>query len=541
MNGPRTRLLVILAVIGALGAPAATAKTYKVGPGESIQTAVDLAGAGDTVKVKGMHRENVAVAVAGLTLRGEGATIDGQYLGACVSVTADDVTVEGFKLINGSSGLNGVGHRLRFLDNTIRNAKVDSILVYGDDATIESNHLFHGDGILVEADNSTSETTIAHNDLRWCGALYGETGAFVVLGNDIRNGDGIYIEADHPSATTQIAGNKLSAVTQEGIDVSCDGGGELRIESNDIDRGDDDGIRVTRKGSGAATVHKNDVDRVSGKGFYVSHEGSALLRVTKNTITNAEGNGYEINAESSGGVEVEDCSAVGCEENGVEIECTGDGDATVRDVEVRYAKEHAILVDNSAGSGDAFVYDSDIRDVVQSGIRLVGSFMTVEGCTVRHCGYEGIDVQANTTNIRDNVVRVCGNNGILIDPPNTFTGGSSKNNSVKKCGLDGIRVVDVDFYYVQFNDCRQNLGDGIDFQGGAMGWITDNSCHDNAHEGIDNSAVGTQIADNECFGNGGEIGPDIAGKGDGNGTTGINSTGNVFGTGGLTTLQRLDQ
>src|SRR3954464_15819403 len=46
-----------------------------VGPGDSIQAAVDAADPGDTILVYGTHRENVAVQTDGLTLRGIGATI----------------------------------------------------------------------------------------------------------------------------------------------------------------------------------------------------------------------------------------------------------------------------------------------------------------------------------------------------------------------------------------------------------------------------------------------------------------------------------
>src|SRR5215470_19595681 len=47
-----------------------------VGPGASIQAAVDAAQPGDTIVVTGRHRENVAVTTDGITLRGAGAVLE---------------------------------------------------------------------------------------------------------------------------------------------------------------------------------------------------------------------------------------------------------------------------------------------------------------------------------------------------------------------------------------------------------------------------------------------------------------------------------
>jgi nitrous oxidase accessory protein NosD len=62
----------------ALLAWASTAQAQRatvVGPGDSIQAAVDAAEPGDTILVFGTHRENVAIETDGLTLRGVGAVI----------------------------------------------------------------------------------------------------------------------------------------------------------------------------------------------------------------------------------------------------------------------------------------------------------------------------------------------------------------------------------------------------------------------------------------------------------------------------------
>src|ERR671913_770618 len=64
---------VALAVtkIGSAGAQSAV-----VGPGESIQKAVNAAHPGDTIVVRGVHREDVVIRKDGIKLRGEDAVIE---------------------------------------------------------------------------------------------------------------------------------------------------------------------------------------------------------------------------------------------------------------------------------------------------------------------------------------------------------------------------------------------------------------------------------------------------------------------------------
>src|SRR5438105_15640517 len=50
--------------------------TVVVGPGESIQVAVDQAQPGDTILVRGLHHENVAITKDGITLRGRAAVLE---------------------------------------------------------------------------------------------------------------------------------------------------------------------------------------------------------------------------------------------------------------------------------------------------------------------------------------------------------------------------------------------------------------------------------------------------------------------------------
>src|SRR5882672_9854759 len=69
----------------------------------TIQEAVDAAVAGDTVKVsKGYYSENVVVSTSGITLKGSTSVIiNGGYHDNCITVNANDVTIDSFTLENG--------------------------------------------------------------------------------------------------------------------------------------------------------------------------------------------------------------------------------------------------------------------------------------------------------------------------------------------------------------------------------------------------------------------------------------------------------
>src|ERR671933_1713803 len=74
---PVVLLSVLLAVAGGVGsARAQDAAAVIVGPGESIQKAINAAHPGDTIVVRGVHREDVIIRKDGIKLRGEDAVIE---------------------------------------------------------------------------------------------------------------------------------------------------------------------------------------------------------------------------------------------------------------------------------------------------------------------------------------------------------------------------------------------------------------------------------------------------------------------------------
>ena len=69
-------LLMASGLALAAGVGSAAAESSVVGPGESIQKAVNASDPGDTIVVRGVHREDVAIRKDGIKLRGEDAVIE---------------------------------------------------------------------------------------------------------------------------------------------------------------------------------------------------------------------------------------------------------------------------------------------------------------------------------------------------------------------------------------------------------------------------------------------------------------------------------
>ena len=69
-------LLMASGITLAAGVGSAAADSSVVGPGESIQKAINAAHPGDTIIVRGVHKEDVIIRKNGIKLRGDDAVIE---------------------------------------------------------------------------------------------------------------------------------------------------------------------------------------------------------------------------------------------------------------------------------------------------------------------------------------------------------------------------------------------------------------------------------------------------------------------------------
>jgi parallel beta-helix repeat protein len=235
----RVLLVCVLAFLVALaaGIGSAGAQSSVVGPGESIQKAINAADPGDTIVVRGVHREDVVIRKDGIKLRGDDAVIEAParakadspcsraFGPEAICVLGDeniktgklegqrvsDVSVSGFT-IRGFKIAGKVGESAYVIDLTgARNATVVGNRLIGNVAK----------GILAF---SSINTTVARNDITGAprGEIEGEgisisDGRNTKIVNNVVKDYWIGIEADANSVNTTIAGNKSIGNSLTGI------------------------------------------------------------------------------------------------------------------------------------------------------------------------------------------------------------------------------------------------------------------------------------------------------------------------------------
>jgi parallel beta-helix repeat protein len=292
--------VVLAATIGSAGAD-----SLVVGQGESIQKAVNAADPGDTIVVRGVHREDVIITKNGIKLRGDDATLrpparaDSPCAPTGICVLGDfnpetgeltgprvrDVSVSGFTF----RGFNDKGAWV--IDVVAaRNATVVGNRLTGNGAngisfalsvnsTIANNHVIgspepaeHGilDG------GASRDTKIVNNVVR--GYVYGinveENTNTTIAGNDlIGNELGVLV---NESTGTKIVSNDITDST--GLATGIVESPGTKILSNDISRSGESGIVMfapEQANSDAKVVGNN----ISGGawGMYVANIKGGLI------------------------------------------------------------------------------------------------------------------------------------------------------------------------------------------------------------------------------------------------------------------------
>ncbi|MGI9122841.1 MAG: right-handed parallel beta-helix repeat-containing protein [Rubrobacter sp.] len=258
-------LLVASGVALAAGIGSAGAQSSVVGPGESIQKAINAADPGDTIVVKGVHREDVVIRKNGIKLRGDDAVIEaptranadspcpaicvlgdanletGELTGPRVSdVSVSGFTIRGFKdkaafLIDvlGARNTTVVGNRVtgnvangmafgRSVNTTIANNHViggpetaeKGILLGGFNShTKIVNNVVRSYNFGVDANQSTN-TTIAGNDLSghsFAAILINDSPGTKIVSNDMsRSGVVGTVVLGQKAANAKLVGNNIS-------------------------------------------------------------------------------------------------------------------------------------------------------------------------------------------------------------------------------------------------------------------------------------------------------------------------------------------
>jgi parallel beta-helix repeat protein len=287
---PVVVLAVLLAVVGGVGSARAQGAAMLVGPGESIQKAINAADPGDTIVVRGVHREDLVIRKNGIKLRGFGnAVIEvparakadspcSKAFGPGAICLLGDVNVKTGKL---------TGQRQRVSDVsvsgfTIRGFKATFILEgsFARNATVVGNRIT-GDPAGGIAFGKSVNTTIAKNHVPETGILVNSSSRTKIVNNVVRSvpEDHSAIEATESHDTT-IAGNDLIG-NWGGVFVSDSTG--TKMLSNDITDSTFLGIAVFD--SPDTEILSNVVRRNEVDGIFLGGQKSRNAKVVGNNIS----------------------------------------------------------------------------------------------------------------------------------------------------------------------------------------------------------------------------------------------------------------
>jgi len=268
-------LLVASGLVLTAGVGFAAADSSVVGPGESIQKAINAADPGDTIIVRGVHREDVTIRKDGIKLRGDDAVIKpparadspcsrafgpeaicifgglnvqtGEITGPRVS----DVSVSGFT-IRGFQG--GQGDSITF--------SIDAL--HARDTTLAGNRVVGNAGGGIAVSTGSINTTIVNND---------------VIGNANSNASGIFVEF---SSNTTLAKNTVRNFPEGENAIEAIEATNTTIAGNDL-VGNWLGVFIVD--SPETKILSNDMSRTGDVGTYVAGQKSRNAKVAGNNIS----------------------------------------------------------------------------------------------------------------------------------------------------------------------------------------------------------------------------------------------------------------
>jgi len=170
-------------------------KKVVVGPGQSIQAAVDAAKPGTTIYVFGTHQENVAITTDGITLIGIHAVLE--PAATPTQNACQDPTTPGD--VNGFCVLGDVDFDTGVVNREVKNVTIEGFTIRG----------FSDSGIVAfGAHNATFAWNVAEDNDEYGITAFASTGTRMLFNRASDAGEAGFYIGDSPNAGAKLVGNE---------------------------------------------------------------------------------------------------------------------------------------------------------------------------------------------------------------------------------------------------------------------------------------------------------------------------------------------
>lgn len=338
----------------------------------SIQAAVTLAAAGDTISVRnGEYFESVVIPAGkdGLTIKGRGRNtiLDAEATSLdSIEVGSANVTLKDFRIRNGNgNGVYTFAAGTRVLRLEITGPEGDCVGASANGVSVEASKLFACGDNGVDITGNDANVTGSVLETGDNGGIFISGSAALVESNTISGAeDGDCIDVDGASA--EVIGNTVAGCDGNGVNVSGD---NPLVERNRVTSTDSNGMHISCSVCTTGGVRRNQVSNIADDdgGFEINATG---LTVENNSTLNTADEGFEVSGSNNvlknnrvdltGGDAYEPC-----------IEVSGDGN----------------MLENNALSRCA-----------DAGVEVFGSNNTLKGNRIRDVREQGIEIGSGNAN-----------------------------------------------------------------------------------------------------------------------------------------------
>jgi parallel beta-helix repeat protein len=267
-------LVLASGVALAVGVGSAGAQSSIVGPGESIQKAINAADPGDTIVVKGVHREDVIIRKNGIKLRGEDAVIEAPAPANADSQCSRLVGPEAICVVGAVNIQNGK------VEKYVNDVRVSGFTIRGFEIAGKGGN----DALVIDV-AAARNTTITGN--RAIGNMAGGIGTFADVNTTIANNDVI----SDPRGSTpgiHITNSRNATIATNSIRTGGDGIGvedsvNATVARNHLTKNHNSGVAVVD--SPGTKVLSNVMSGNGIVGMFLAGQKSANSKVVGNHIS----------------------------------------------------------------------------------------------------------------------------------------------------------------------------------------------------------------------------------------------------------------